>query len=99
MNVKTHVQHAWILLKEAAASWSNDRAPSMGAAISYYAVFSLAPLIVIVITVAGVFFGADAVQGAVSAQIAGLMGDDAARAIDEMVKHASRPDQGGIAAL
>jgi membrane protein len=85
------------LLKEAAASWSADRAPRMGAAISYYSVFSLAPLLVIVIAVAGLVFGADQVQGAVSAQLADLMGEDAARAVDEMLKHARQPKTGGAA--
>jgi membrane protein len=87
------------LLKEAAGSWSEDRAPSMGAAISYYSVFSLAPLLVIVIAVAGLFFSADQVQGAVFAQLSSLMGDDAAKAVDEMLKHAQEPKTGGIAAI
>jgi membrane protein len=87
------------LLKEAAGSWSEDRAPSMGAAISYYSVFSLAPLLVIVIAVAGFFFEASQVQGAVAAQISSLMGDDAAKAVDEMLKHAQEPKTGGVAAI
>lgn len=86
------------LLKKAAASWSEDRAPSMGAAISYYSVFSLAPLLVIIIAVAGFFFGADEVQGAIFAQLSSLMGDEAAKAVDEMLKHAQEPKTGGIAA-
>ena len=86
------------LLKKAAGSWSEDRAPSMGAAISYYSVFSLAPLLVIIIAVAGFFFGADEVQGAIFAQLASLMGEDAAKAVDEMLKHAQEPKTGGIAA-
>jgi membrane protein len=86
------------LLKEAGASWSEDRAPSMGAAISYYSVFSLAPLLVIIIAVAGLFFGTDQVQGALFAQLASLMGDEAAEAVDEMLKHAQEPKAGGIAA-
>jgi membrane protein len=87
------------LLKETASSWSNDRAPSMGAAISYYSVFSLAPLLVIIITVAGLFFGADQVQGAVFAQLSDLMGEDAARAVGEMLKNAREPKTGGVATL
>src|SRR3954470_13930036 len=85
------------LLKETASSWSDDRAPSMGAAISYYSVFSLAPLLVIIITVAGLFFGADQVQGAVFGQLSSLMGEDAARAVDEMLKNAQEPKTGGLA--
>jgi membrane protein len=99
MAMKTRLKQLWSLIQEAGASWSNDRAPSMGAAISYYSVFSLAPLLVIVITVAGLFFGADAVRGAVFGQLADLMGEEAAKAIGEMLQHANRPDQGGIAAV
>jgi membrane protein len=61
-------------------------------------VFSLAPLLVIIIAVAGLFFGADQVQGAVFEQLSSLMGEDAARAVDEMLKHAQEPKTGGLAA-
>ena len=87
------------LAKEAVSNWSADRAPSMGAAISYYSVFSLAPLLVIIITVAGFFFGADQVQGAIFGQIAALMGDSAAEAVDEMLRHAQQPEVGSIAGI
>ncbi|MGE5639145.1 MAG: YihY/virulence factor BrkB family protein [Clostridia bacterium] len=86
------------LLKDTASSWSDDRAPSMGAAISYYSLFSMAPLLVILITVAGLFFGADQVQGAIFGQLSDLMGQDAARAVGEMLRHAQQPKTGGIAA-
>ena len=69
------------LCRKAASAWVDDFAPSMGAAISYYTVFSLAPLLVIVIAVAGALFGREAVQGLiVSASdpnrgaVAGLIG-------------------------
>jgi membrane protein len=87
------------LLKEAGGAWSDDRASSMGAAISYYSVFSLAPLLVIIIAVAGLFFGADQVQGALFAQLSDLMGEEAAKAVDEMLQHAQEPKVGGIASL
>ena len=87
------------LAKEALSAWSSDRAPSMGAAISYYSVFSLAPLLVIVITVAGLFFGADQVQGAIFGQIADLMCENAAKAVDEMLRHAQQPEVGSIAGI
>src|SRR5258706_10569139 len=91
-------KQALMLLKKAASSWSDDRAPSMGAAISYYSLFSMAPLLVIIIAVAGLVFGADAVQGALFAQISDLMGEDAAKAVDEMLRNAQQPKTGGMAA-
>ena len=64
------------LAKKAVTAWSDDFAPSMGAAISYYTVFSLAPLLVIVIAVAGALFGREAVQGEIVAQLSGFIGRD-----------------------
>ena len=52
------LREAWSLLREAVAAWSDDYAPSMGAALAYYTVFSIAPLLLIVIAVAGLVFGA-----------------------------------------
>jgi membrane protein len=78
-------------------SWSNDYAPSMGAAISYYTVFSLAPLLVIVIAVAGGVFGRDAVQGLISDQLSGLMGARGAEMVEGLVASASDTDRGLVA--
>jgi membrane protein len=86
------------LLKEAASSWSGDHAQAMGASLSYYALFSIAPLLLIVIAVAGLFFGEDAVRGAVMGQLSDLMGENGAAAIAEMLNHASTPKSGGLAA-
>jgi membrane protein len=83
-------------LKELAASWSEQRVPSMGAALAYYAMFSIAPLLFIAIAIAGLFFGADAVRGAVFAQLADLMGQESAKAIQEMLAHVSEPKTGVI---
>ena len=67
----------WVMVKDAATAWVADYAPSMGAALSYSSVFSLAPLLLIVISVAGLVFGEDAVRGEVFAQLQGLLGTDA----------------------
>ena len=82
------------MIKAALAAWLDDYAPSMGAALSYYTVFSLAPLLVIVISVAGLIFGADAVRGAVFAQIDGLMGAEAAKGIQDLLSSVSKPSTG-----
>ena len=62
------------VVKKAAAAWVDDRAQTMGAALSYYTVFSLAPLLLIAISVAGLVFGEDAARGAVVRQLQGLIG-------------------------
>ena len=84
----------WSMIKASLAAWLDDYAPSMGAALSYYTVFSLAPLLVIVISVAGLIFGADAVRGAIFSQIDGLMGADAARGIQDLLSSVSKPSTG-----
>jgi len=61
-------------MKEAIGAWQDDYAPSMGAALSYYTVFSIAPLLMIVISVAGLVFGEDAARGHITAQLAGFLG-------------------------
>lgn len=86
----------WALIKDALSAWIDDYAPSMGAALSYYTVFSLGPLLVIVISLAGLAFGEEAVRGELFGQIDGLMGPEAAKAIQEMLGSVSRPSTGII---
>ena len=85
---------AWALIKESVTAWMDDYAPSMGAALAYYTVFSIAPLLIIVISVAGIVFGHDAVQGQIVAQLGGLVGDEGAAAIEGLIKSASEPARG-----
>ena len=93
------VKSLWPLVKESVSQWSDDYAPSMGAALAYYTIFSIAPLIVIAIAVAGFAFGADAARGEIFAQLRGLIGDEGATAIQGLVKSASEPGQGTFAAI
>ena len=87
------------LFKKAATAWVDDFAPSMGAAISYYTVFSLAPLLVIVIAIAGAVFGREAVEGQIVSQISGLIGKDGADLVQGLVASASDTDRGLVAGL
>jgi membrane protein len=82
------------MVKEAATAWVADYAPSMGAALSYYSVFSLAPLLLIVISVAGLVFGEEAVRGEVFAQLQGLLGADASQAVEGLLASVSEKDEG-----
>ncbi len=94
-----HPKRFFKLFVKAVKSWVDDYAPSMGAAISYYTVFSLAPLLVIVIALAGAFFGREAVQGVIVEQLTGLIGRDGARLVEDLVRAASDTDKGLIAGL
>jgi len=80
-------------------AWIDDFAPSMGAAISYYTMFSLAPLLVIVIAVAGALFGREAVQGEIVGQLRGLIGLEGAMAVQGLMRSASEPSRGLAAGL
>ena len=93
----TRLRRLFDLCRRAVVSWVDDFAPSMGAAISYYTVFSLAPLLVIVIAVAGAVFGREAVQGEIVGQLQGLIGREGAIAVQGLIKSASEPAKGLVA--
>ena len=80
---------SWTLLKQAISGWKDDRAPSMGAALAYYTAFSLAPLLIIAIAVAGLFFGRDAAQEAIVGQLGGLLGETGGTAINDILESTS----------
>jgi membrane protein len=89
----------WQVAKEAAGNWSSHKDSRQGAALAYYSVFSLGPIIVIAIAVAGFFFGRDAVSGQVAASIKDLLGDTGANAVQAMLVDAGRPREGVLASL
>jgi membrane protein len=92
-------KQAWTLLRKSADAWVDDRASSMGAALSYYTVFSIAPLLLIAISVAGLVFGADAARGAIVAELQGLVGERSAQTIQDLLQSVSEPREGAIATL
>lgn len=87
----------WHLIKEAAADWSHDRAPRLGAALAYYTVFSLVPFLVVVIALIGLVLGQEAAQSAILSHIATLVGDQSAAAIKDMIQRADQPSTGLVA--
>src|SRR5437762_6232134 len=87
------------LAQRAVRAWTDDYAPSMGAALSYYALISIAPLLLIVIGVAGYFFGEEAARGEIYGQLATLIGPDGAHAVQGLVAAARKPQSGVLAML
>jgi membrane protein len=85
------------LCRQAIGAWVDDFAPSMGAAISYYTAFSLAPLLVIVIAVAGAIFGREAVTGQITQQLTALIGGEGARLVQGLIASASDTERGLVA--
>lgn len=91
------IKYYWSILIEIVDKWSDDKAPKLGAALSYYTVFSLAPLLVIAIAVAGFFFGSEAVQGRIVTEIQSLIGKEGAVLVQEAIKKTSNTESGIIA--
>lgn len=88
------------VLKQTFSEWSEDKAPMLGASLAYYTVFSLAPLLIISIAIAGFFLGQEAARGQIFDQINGLLGNQGAKAMQDMVQNAgSKPATGVIASV
>ena len=90
---------AWSLARETMTSWSEDYASSMGAALAYYTMFSIAPLLLIVISVAGLFLGEKAARGEILDQLQGLMGVEGAQAVQALLASVNHPKAGVLATL
>jgi membrane protein len=91
------VQAFWRLLTQTARSGLIDYAPSMGEALAYYTLFSLAPLLLIVVAVAGLIFGQDAARGEMATQLSALMGAAAAKAVQDLLSCVDKPVEGSVA--
>jgi membrane protein len=89
----------WPLIKTSVVSWRQDHASSMGGALAYYTLFSIAPVLIIVIAVAGFFFGPEAARGEIVTQLRGLLGDDGAAAVQGLLESASEPEEGIFATI
>jgi membrane protein len=87
------------LLRASAKAWVDDDAASMGAALAFYTLFSIAPLLLIVISLAGLVFGEQAARGEIMAQLAGLMGAQSASTVESMLGSLNRPGAGLLGTL
>lgn len=81
--------NAWVVLRDAFNGFLDDRCLKLSAALAYYTVFSLAPLLVLMMSLASIFLGEEATQGQIFGQINGLVGNDAAKQIQDMIKNVS----------
>jgi membrane protein len=95
-----HPKAIWTILKDAGMEWMEDKAPRLGAALAYYTIFSLAPLLVIAIGIAGFIMGkSDAAREHVLNQIRELVGTQGGGAVQTMIENASKPGQGILATV
>ena len=95
MNIKQILS----LIKATFSAWMDDNASSMGAALAYYTVFSIAPLLLIVISIAGLIFGVEVARGEIIAQLQGLMGKTGALVVQGLLESVSKPTESVIAAI
>ena len=94
-----NLKQMWGVARQAVAAWSDDYAPSMGAALAYYTLFSIAPLLLIAISIAGLVFGEDAARGQIYGELRDLMGDEGAAAVEALLKNVNQPGKGVVATI
>src|ERR1035437_1847941 len=93
------VRHLKIVLVESLKSWVDHRGDSKGAALAFYTLFSMTPILMLTIAVAGYFFGAEGAQGEIVSQVQGLTGPNGAQAIQALLAAAQDPASGLVATL
>ena len=93
------IKAAFSLLKETFTEWNEDKAPRLAAALSYYTALSIAPMLGIVIAIAGLAFGEEAARGEIVNQVQGAIGRDSAEAIEEIIANAYQPNVGIVATI
>ena len=91
--------HVWPLLKQTLSEWMDDNVPAQAAALAYYTLFSVAPMLIIAIAVAGLVFGQEAAQGEIQKQLQSLIGDAGAKVVEDLVASASKPSSGIVATV
>ncbi len=89
----------FLLFKDTFTEWNKDHAPRLGAALAYYTVFSLGPLLLIIIAILGLIFGTSAAQNQIMSQIQGLVGTEGARFIQDAITSAAKPRTSIIATV
>jgi len=99
MQFKSTAKKIAYLLKGTFSGFIDDNALKLSAALSYYTIFSLAPLLIIIISLMGIFFGDEAVSGRIFGQISGLVGNDAALQIQEIIKNVKLSNSSTYAAI
>ncbi|HVF82399.1 MAG TPA: YihY/virulence factor BrkB family protein [Flavisolibacter sp.] len=89
----------WKSLKDAFKGFGDDKVTKLSASLAYYTVFSLAPLLIVIISIAGLVFGREAIQGSIDNQVQSFIGADAAKQLQEMIKSVAISGKGVIATI
>ncbi|MBF5095986.1 YihY/virulence factor BrkB family protein [Azospirillum sp. INR13] len=94
-----HLRRWWAIVVDAAYGWINDDAMSMAASIAFYTIFSLAPLAILVIALAGLVFGDEAARGALVDQLSALVGREAGQTLQDLIARAGARETGLVASI
>ena len=97
--LKRYTRNVWLLVRHSVGGWIDHNASRTGAALAFYTVFSLAPILLLSIAIAGFFFGESAARGEIFAQIQGLIGAPGARAVESVIHNASRSGSGALSTV
>lgn len=99
MKKKVSLKGLWGVLKDAFSGFSDDKVTKLSASLAYYTVFSMGPLLIVIIFLCGIFLGREAIEGSIYQQMQGFVGKSAAEQMQEIVKNAAITDKGGVAAI
>ncbi len=99
MKKKISFKGMWIVLKDCFSGFSDDKVLKLSASLAYYTIFSMGPLLVVIIALCGLFFGRDAVQGNIYHQLQGFVGHDTALQLQQIIKNAAIGGKGKVAAI
>ncbi len=99
MKKKITGKKIWNIIKKSVIGFSDDRVATLSSSLAYYTVFSMAPLLIIIISLSGLFLGQDAAQGKVYAQLAKFIGSNTALQLQEMIKNASLTGKSEMAVI
>jgi membrane protein len=97
--LRSRISDAWSLIKDAASDWQDDKASTLAAALAYYTLLSIAPMIVLAVAIAGLAFGDDAARGQISEQIGSVVGAQAGEAIEAIALNAKAPESGIVSTV
>ena len=99
MRKKLSIKRVWAVIKKTVKNFGNHRIPTLSASLAYYTVFSLAPLLVMLIALGSIFFGNEIVEGKVNATLAGFLGAGTADQLQDLIKNASLEGKNTWAAI
>ena len=97
--MKIKLKGLWEVLKITVSGFSNDKVMKLSAALAYYTIFSIGPLLIVIVSISSLFFGRDAIEGTIYGQIEGFVGHDAALQLQQIIKSAAIGGKGTVAAV